>query len=52
MTKKAAYVAIDTGLEGKKNVLGSWLGANESSKYGFNVLTGYVSYKDVKAFFG
>ena len=45
-------MAIDTGLEGKKNVLGSWLGANESSKYGFNVLTGYVSYKDVKAFFG
>ena len=38
--KKAAYVAIGTDLEGKKDVLGIWLGATESSKYWLNVLTG------------
>ena len=40
VTKKAAYVAIGTDLEGKKDVLGIWLGANESAKYWLNVLTG------------
>ncbi len=40
VTKKAAYVAIGTDLEGKKGVLGVWLGATESSKYRPNVLTG------------
>jgi putative transposase len=40
VTKKAAYVAIGTDLEGKKDVLGIWLGATESSKYWLNVLTG------------
>lgn len=39
-TKKAAYVAIGTDLEGKKDVLGIWIGANESAKYWLNVLTG------------
>jgi len=38
--KKAAYVAIATDLEGKKDVLGIWLGATESAKYWLNVLTG------------
>ena len=40
VTKKAAYVAIGTDLEGKKDVLGIWLGATESAKYWLNVLTG------------
>ena len=30
--KKAAYVIIGKDLEGQKDVLGIWLGANESSK--------------------
>ena len=33
VTKKAAYVAIGTDLDGKKDVLGIWLGASESAKY-------------------
>lgn len=40
VTKKAAYVAIGTDLEGKKDVLGIWLGANESAKYWLSVLNG------------
>lgn len=37
VTKKAAYVAIGTDLEGRKDVLGIWLGANESVKYWLSV---------------
>ena len=33
VTKKAAYMAIGTDWDGKKDVLGIWLGASESSKY-------------------
>lgn len=40
VTKKAAYVAIGTDLEGRKDVLGIWLGANESAKYWLSVLNG------------
>ncbi len=40
VTKKAAYVAIGTDLEDRKDVLGIWLGANESSKYWLSVLNG------------
>lgn len=40
VTKKAAYVAISTDLDGKKDVLGIWLGASESAKYWFSVLNG------------
>lgn len=43
VTKKAAYVAIGTDLEGRKDVLGIWLGANESSKYWLSVLNGLKS---------
>ena len=43
VTKKAAYVAIGTDLEGKKDVLGIWLGASESSKYWLSVLNGLKS---------
>ena len=40
VTKKAAYVAIGTDLDGRKDVLGIWLGVNESSKYWLSVLNG------------
>jgi len=40
VVKKAAYIAIGTDLEGKKDVLGIWLGATESSKYWLGVLNG------------
>lgn len=40
VTKKAAYVAIGTDLEGRKDVPGIWLGANESAKYWLSVLNG------------
>lgn len=36
---KAAYIAIGINLEGVKDVLGIWIGENESSKYWLNVLT-------------
>lgn len=36
---KAAYVAIGINLEGVKEVLGIWIGENESSKYWLKVLT-------------
>ncbi len=37
VTKKAAYVAIGTGLDGMKEVLGIWLGTSESSRYWLTV---------------
>lgn len=36
---KAAYVAIGTNLDGMKEVLGIWVGENESSKYWLKVIT-------------
>ncbi len=36
---KAAYAAIGVNLEGVKDVLGIWIGENESSKYWLKVLT-------------
>ena len=38
VVNKAAYVAIGTDLEGKKEVLGIWLGATESAKFWLGVL--------------
>ena len=38
VVKKAVYIAIGTDLDGKKDVLGIWVGANESAKYWLNVL--------------
>jgi len=40
VVKKAVYIAIGTDLEGKKDVLGIWIGATESSKYWTGVLNG------------
>jgi len=40
VAKKAVYIAIGTDLEGKKDVLGLWVGATESSKYWLGVLNG------------
>lgn len=43
VVKKAVYIAIGTDLEGKKEVLGIWVGATESSKYWLGVLNGLKS---------
>jgi len=43
VVKKAVYIAIGTDLEGKKDVLGIWIGATESSKYWLGVLNGLKS---------
>lgn len=40
VVKKAVYIAIGTDMEGKKDVLGIWIGATESSKYWLGVLNG------------
>lgn len=39
VVKKAIYVAIEVKIDGTKEVLGLWVGANESSKYWLSVLT-------------
>ena len=39
VVKKAVYVAIGVKIDGTKEVLGLWVGANESSKYWLSVLT-------------
>lgn len=36
--KKAVYIAIGVSLDGKKDVLGMWVGENESAKYWATVL--------------
>ena len=41
--KKAAYIAIGTDLDGRKEVLGIWLGASESSKFWLTLLNGLKS---------
>ena len=40
VVKKAVYIAIGTDLEGKKDVLGLWVGTTESAKYWLGVLNG------------
>ena len=40
VVKKAVYIAIGTDMDGKKDVLGIWVGATESSKYWLGVLNG------------
>ena len=39
IVNRAAYIAIGINLDGIKEVLGIWIGQNESSKYWLNVLT-------------
>ena len=38
IVKKAVYIAIGIDLSGRKDVLGMWVGENESAKYGATVL--------------
>lgn len=38
VVKKAVYIAIGIDLEGKKDVLGMWIGENESAKFWASVL--------------
>lgn len=40
IVKKAIYIAIGVNLDGKKDVLGMWVGENESAKYWASVLNG------------
>ena len=40
VVRKAVYIGIGTDLEGRKDVLGLWVGAAESAKYWMGVLTG------------
>lgn len=40
IVKKAVYIAIGIDLDGKKDVLGMWLGENESAKFWATVLNG------------
>ena len=40
VVRKAVYIGIGTDLEGRKDVLGLWIGAAESAKYWMGVLTG------------
>ena len=35
---KAAYVVLGINLDGQKDILGIWIGENESSKFWLNVL--------------
>jgi transposase-like protein len=39
VTAKAAYVVLGIDLEGRKDILGFWLGAQESAKFWLGVLT-------------
>ena len=38
IVKKAVYIAIGVNLDGRKDVLGMWVGENESAKYWATVL--------------
>lgn len=38
ITKKASYMAVGVDLDGKKDVLGIWIGENESAKFWLSVL--------------
>lgn len=40
IVKKAVYMALGINLDGKKDVLGMWVGENESAKYWATVLNG------------
>lgn len=40
IVKKAVYIAIGINLEGRKSVLGMWVGENESAKYWLTILNG------------
>ncbi len=39
IVKKAVYIAIGTKLDGTREVMGMWVGGNESAKYWLGVLT-------------
>lgn len=40
IVKKAVYIAIGIDLDGRKDVLGMWVGENESAKFWATVLNG------------
>ena len=45
IVKKAVYIAIGIDLDGRKDVLGMWVGENESAKFWATVLNGWVTPK-------
>ncbi|OCN03400.1 transposase [Clostridium sp. W14A] len=50
IVKKAVYIAIGVSLDGHKDVLGMWVGENESAKFWATVLNGLRNRgKDLKA---
>ena len=40
IVKKAVYIAIGINLDGRKDVLGMWVGENEECKFWLSVLNG------------
>ena len=42
IVKKAVYIALGINLDGKKDVLGMWVGENESAKYWATVLSAAI----------
>lgn len=40
IVKKAAYIAIGINMDGQKEVLGMWVGENESAKFWLTILNG------------
>jgi len=40
IVKKAVYIAIGVNLDGRKDVLGMWVGENENAKFWATVLNG------------
>jgi len=46
IVKKAVYIAIGVNLEGRKSVLGMWVGENESEKVCASVLNNLKNRKD------
>ena len=40
IVKKAVYIAIGINLDGRKDILGMWVGENESAKYWATILNG------------
>ena len=40
IVKKAVYIAIGLDMEGKRDVLGMWIGENESAKFWLGILNG------------
>ena len=45
IVKKAVYIAIGINMDGKKDVLGMYVGENESARYWLSILNGLKKLK-------